>query len=176
LKLNKKQCTRHARKDSKYCWQHRFSRPRDPHWYVNAKIQAYIALAAILLTVVGIVLTIRFARAGPTKSNQREILTQTGNLSENAQKNHQETQEKLYEIMARLDPPIPQDIKRAIENIFLGILREKDVPQWQWRERLQEIIIRHQELLSKWQAVQSGDPDVDRLRANAHRRICCARP
>jgi len=154
LKLNKEQCTRDARKDSEYCWQHRISRFGDAHWYNNAKIQACIlALAGILATIV-------FGLIGPTRSNQEQMLAQTENLSKSVQ-----------EIIGRLDPAIPEDIKRAIENIFLGILREKGIPQWQWPEKLQEISNRHQELLAKWQTVQSSDPEVDELRAKARRMI-----
>ena len=48
LKLNKQQCSRYAQKDSKYCWQHRFSRFRGAQLYNNTTLQF---LATIMVTV-----------------------------------------------------------------------------------------------------------------------------
>ena len=166
LKLNKKQCTRNVYKDSKYCWQHRISRLNNAHWYNNTKIQF---LAGIMLGILSILSTVSFGVFGPTKSKQIEILTQTKNIIKSTQENHSETLKKIEELTLTLG--IPKEIKGAIENIFLGILKEKDIPQWKWPDKLQEIAKLHQELLDKWQSVQSGDPAVDTLRNQAHRQI-----
>jgi tetratricopeptide (TPR) repeat protein len=84
--------------------------------------------------------------------------------------------EKLNEIKRKVDillekSDIKPHIKAAIEKIFLDILNEQDIPQWQWSEKLQEIAKRHQELLAKWQTIQLGDPAVDKLRDEARRMI-----
>jgi len=65
LKLNKQRCTRPPRKDSKYCWQHILSRFDDARWYNNAKIQAFIGLIGLVVTVIALTF-------GPTKSNQKK--------------------------------------------------------------------------------------------------------
>jgi len=65
LKLNKQQCSRHAQKDSKYCWQHRFSRFRDTQWYNNTTLQF---LATIVVTVVCFAFS-------PTRSNQDLVVS-----------------------------------------------------------------------------------------------------
>jgi len=95
----------------------------------------------------------------------------TEEIKTGIEKNHRQTQRKLDEIIGRLDPGITKDTKLAIEKIFLNILHKKDIPQWQWPEKLQEITKRHLELLEKWQTIQSGDPAVDKLRDQAHQMI-----
>jgi tetratricopeptide (TPR) repeat protein len=89
----------------------------------------------------------------------------------NANTGINEIKTKLDEILQQLEPGITNDTKLAIEKIFLTILRQKDIPQWQWPEKLQEITKRHQELLEKWNSVQSGDPEVDTFRNKARQMI-----
>ncbi len=118
------------------------------------------------------------ALATLTQEEYKEILNELHTILDNTEKiksdneNHdRQTQEKLNEILKRLDPGIPKEIRLAVENIFMDILKEEDIPQWQWPEKLQAITQRHQDLLEKWQSVQSGDPAVDKLRNQARRTI-----
>jgi tetratricopeptide (TPR) repeat protein len=98
------------------------------------------------------------------------IQMQTGATKEDDKITHAKLDD-INEMIRRLGPAIADDTKRAIENIFLNILKTKDIPQWQWPEKLQEISARHQELLDKWNTVQSGDPAVDTLRDQARQMI-----
>jgi len=116
-------------------------------------ISFVIAVIAIFLAV--IFFTIQM-RTGPTKKNQKITHAKLDDINE---------------MIRRLDPAIADDTKRAIENIFLSILKTKDIPQWQRPEKLQEIATRHQKLLAKFQTIESGDTAVDTLRAQARRMI-----
>lgn len=66
---------------------------------------------------------------------------------------------------------IPKDIKDAVKNVFWKILKEQEIPQDQWTEKLMEVTKRHQELLDKWQTFESVDPQVDKLRDQIHAAI-----
>jgi tetratricopeptide (TPR) repeat protein len=151
LKLNKKQCTRSITKNCEYCWQHRFSRLNEARWYNNFKIQAIIATIGTTVTIFAFLFGIYIWKTGPTKENQEITLA------------------KIDILLAKSD--IDEKIKGAVEKIFLTILQQKDIPQWQWPEKLQEIAKRHQELLDKWQTIQSGDSEVDTLRQQARQMI-----
>jgi len=84
-------------------------------------------------------------------------------------KEHEEFNAKLDKLLAKSD--IDEKTKKAIEKIFLTELQQKDIPEWQWPEKLQEINKRHKELLEKWQTIQSDDPAVAKLRGQARRMI-----
>jgi len=70
LKNNNEQCTRSVYHQSGYCWQHRFSRRNNAHWYQRPIIQSFLAV----ITIVGFVLAINSCRSGATKENLEEIL------------------------------------------------------------------------------------------------------
>lgn len=116
---------------------------------------------------------IRLAKALADECAKYDSLFKIGTTDgiRNANTGINEIKTKLDEIIQRLEPGITKDTKLAIEKIFLNILQQKDIPQWQWPEKLQEITKRHQELLEKWNSVQSGDPAVDTLRDKARRMI-----
>ena len=103
-----------------------------------------------------------------TQAQYEETLSELHAIHADIEKNNLQTQKKLDEILGRLKPDITDETKRAIEKIFLNILHENDIPQWQWPEKLEQITQRHQQLLAKWQTVQSADPNVDKLRKKAH--------
>lgn len=80
-----------------------------------------------------------------------------------------ETKEKVDKIAEYLK--INPKIKAAVEKIFLDILEQENIEEWQWPEKLQEIAKRHRELLDKLQNIQSADPAVDELRNQARKMI-----
>jgi len=170
LKLNKKQCARSVQKDSEYCWQHRISRFGNARWYNNTKIQAIIAAVGTTIAIIAFLFAVYVWKTGPTKENQEVTLAVVKETKENQKATLVEL-DKIKGIIEQLEPGITDNTKLAIENLFLIILNERDIPSWQWPEKLQEIAERHQELLAKWQTVQSGDPAVDALKANARQMI-----
>jgi tetratricopeptide (TPR) repeat protein len=153
LKFNKERCARSANQDSQYCWQHEISRLADARWYNNSKIQAYIGLAGLALSLV---FGIGSCVTGVTKADQ--------------QANNTETQRKLDALLAA-NHTIPDEIKQAIETVFLNVLREKAIPQSKWSETLGEIARRHLELQGKWQSFQSSDPTIIAIRNQSQKQI-----
>ena len=84
-------------------------------------------------------------------------------------KDNEQIHAKLDKLLAKSN--VDEKTKKAIEKVFSAILKQENIPEWQWPEKLQEITRRHQELLEKWQRIQSGDPTVDTLRDEARQMI-----
>lgn len=108
---------------------------------------------------------------GSTEDLQKEIDDKIDSHITTSDENHRQTQEKLDEIIGRLDPGISEETRHAVENIFMDVFKEKDIPQWQWPEKLQEVARLHQDLLNKWQTIQSSDPAVDEFRDKTYQMI-----
>ena len=159
LKYNNEPCPYRAQKKSKYCGHHRYSRFGDANSLVNTKCQF---LVGIVVALAGILATVLYGEFGATKSNQKVMI---GN-DEVIIKQNEEERAKIDKMYQAFD--LNPKIKEAVENIFIDILKENDIDENDWPEKLQEIANLHQELLDKWQTFESVDPAVDKLRQQAH--------
>ena len=117
LKLNKERCTRAIRKGSKYCWQHILSRRDDARWYNNTRCQVWIGVAGILATVLFGIITLA---AGPTKTNQKEIL------------------ERLDYIAKRLRETIPPVLTKEDAERPLSVEEQNLVAEYEKLKRIAE--------------------------------------
>jgi len=110
-----------------------------------------------------------------TQSEFDEIskkLDHIANTTDETNKVVKELSEKIDKVFASTTTKdLASPVKKAVKKIFIEILNEHDIDESQWPEKLQEITQQHQELLAKWQTVQSDDPAVDALKTNARQMI-----
>ena len=166
LKHNKQRCSRTAQGSSNFCWQHRFSRFGEASWYNDTTIQLVIALAGLVFAIYSVFLGVSGAKQKDMSNQNKLLKTAIEEYHRQDQENHQQTRE----VIKQYSQGIPEDLKLAVANVFMDVLKLVDIPQSQWAEKLQEIAKSHQKLLDE-KLVLSGDQAVNKLKYRAKRMI-----